>query len=89
MNVMPISPTVCGAASGTRRGLMLEYQKSPNPGTACRAATVLPSRRNVKRRPARLEGGAATARFLVLQHERRRRAARGPRADRRLVGPVK
>ena len=37
MNVMPISPTVCGAASSTRPGLMLEYQKSPDPGTAHRA----------------------------------------------------
>lgn len=35
-----------GAACGTRLGLMLEYQKSPDPGTAYRAAPVFDLRRN-------------------------------------------
>jgi hypothetical protein len=35
-----------GAACGTRLGLMLEYQKSPDPGTACRAAEAVRIRGN-------------------------------------------
>jgi hypothetical protein len=34
-----------------------------------------------KKNVTRPEGGAVTARFLVLQHERRRRPALGPRAN--------
>jgi hypothetical protein len=59
---------------------MLEYQKSPAPRTTHRAANVFildPSKRDTACRP---EGGAATVRFLVLQHERRRCATLGPRA---------
>ena len=58
---------------------MLEYQKSPAPRTTRRATAVLilgASNTNTACRP---EGGAVPVRFLVLQHERRRRAARGPR----------
>jgi hypothetical protein len=47
---------------------------TPNLVMTCSA-----SKTNTLRRP---EDGAATARFLVLQHERRRRAILGPRENR-------
>ncbi len=46
MNAVLISQSVSlqrGAVGGTRLRLMLEYQKSPNPGTAYRASTVFAS----------------------------------------------
>jgi hypothetical protein len=42
------SPASRGAACGMRLGLMLEYQKSPDPHTACRAATAVGSRGHAK-----------------------------------------
>ncbi len=60
---------------------MLEYQKSPAPHTACRVALVFVFATSNTEHRSEPESGAATARFLVLQHERRRRAALGPREE--------
>jgi hypothetical protein len=59
---------------------MLEYQKSPAPHTACRVALVFVFGASNTEDGSKPESGAATARFLVLQHERWRRAALGLRA---------
>jgi hypothetical protein len=74
------SGSLRGAAGGMRGGLMLEYQKSPAPHTACRLAPVFVFGTSNTEDGSQPESGTATARFLVLQHERRRRAALGLRA---------
>jgi hypothetical protein len=69
---------------------MLGYQKSPNPGAACRAAPVFASSAQRETRLlARPVGGAATTRFLVRQHERRHRAILGPTACTRVAEHLK
>jgi hypothetical protein len=45
-----------GAACATRLGLMLEYQKSPDPGTACRAADAVGFRGNENRNARKARG---------------------------------
>jgi hypothetical protein len=51
-------------------------QSFPNLVVICSASICSASKTNSAGRP---EGGAAMARFLVLQHEHRRCAALGPR----------